>query len=407
MSAIPIAKYFYHPVQKINRPGCPCILTPYYEKVEILEDERRELKTQYTTMRLVHLSKNLFLKNHLNLDQIHYDLLAHSIELQDSGASNAALCKFSFNCLISEKEGGERTNIVFDFRIPGNNSIKEPVFHFDFVASLYEGKDLSYEVLKRLYLEGKRVANPQNHKHGHEPKYVVEGINHDQYIRHSEQHIVGYLAHPNGAEMLVTRLRTEIRSRYPNAVFAKVYNIGLHLHSTKTCCAPCEYNLIGLMNAEDLFLGNFKQIAQMTNDCLEFRFPVRNRFRLVCTVSGNHQNADHRSIPQFIKKNIQKQIPTFDISIKNDSSSRYIYTTFFPFSYDRRVVPVSRSLQDKTVCISGSNKSAGTQGTKNRVQKIRDEEMNEINEGMMVLTLEKASLISRRKIKLKPFSLPA
>ena len=342
------ASYFiYKPVQSLNRDRCPCMLVPSYEIAEEKEDNCRKLITQYTTMRIVHFSKNQLMKNCLDLAPIHYDLFFHSIQVEQTGSSHLDYCKFSFNCMVSEREGGERANIVFDLKIPKTDS--SDCFGTDSVLNKY--------------------GNCSGQ---------------DQFA----QHIIGYLVQLEASQVLVDRLRVGILNVYPNATIAKVYNIGLHLHTPKTFCTCCEYNVIGLMNLEEMFLEKFKKVARVAKDHLNFKFPVRSSFNLICTVSANYRNADHRSIPKFIKQRIDFQIPTFDISVKNNRNRKYIYTTFFPSALNKKIVSLKSSFEREPAYLT-------------RDQEIQEEEKTDVEK----LVLNITPLFLRRQLKLKSISL--
>jgi len=184
---------------------------------------------------------------------------------------------------------------VFDLRIPGANTTKESVFSYDRLIEGFYSREQLYSNLKRFYSLGKNTVNPTDNKHGHKPLYDPKSSKHDQYILHTEQLLVAYLSTLQSAYMLRNRLRTEIRAKHPDVRQVKVYNMGLHMHSTKTCCAPCEYSLIGLMNRRERgFLPNFQKVCLEQNDLIKFCFPQKSKFSLLVTVTASEHDADHQ-----------------------------------------------------------------------------------------------------------------
>jgi hypothetical protein len=249
---INIVKEHFKPTELVNRKGCPCQLTSCCQISHFSKSREKceNVMQEFATMRLVHRTKTThIIKNSLSLNRIHHELEVDSLHLSKSGSSNILLSKVSFDCLIITKsEKKYRDYLSFDLRIPGANTEEETVFSYDMIEKAYNGKVNLYETLKHFYTFGRSIANNEDHKHGHRPDYDSKSSKHDQYIRHTEQLLVAYLALPEAAKMLSNRLRLELRGKYADVNVVKVYNMGLHMHSTKTCCAPCEYSLIGLMN---------------------------------------------------------------------------------------------------------------------------------------------------------------
>ena len=167
------------------------------------------------------------------------------------------------------------------------------------------GNKQIYQTLRHFYYLGRNVANPEDDKHGHQPDYDHTTSRHDQYILHTEQMLVAYLALPEAATMLVNRLRIAIRGEYPDVVAVKTYNMGLHMHLTKTCCAPCEYSLIGLMNKNGAplvrnrmrlgFLHNFRAAATSPNQQMTINLPRNSLFRMVVTVTASNNDGHHQA----------------------------------------------------------------------------------------------------------------
>ncbi|OGN54688.1 MAG: hypothetical protein A2098_00730 [Chlamydiae bacterium GWF2_49_8] len=387
----------------ISRRGCPCALTPTYRISTTTEQKRTELVHQFTTMRLVHQAKDGEIKNSLDLDRIHHELEIDSLLLQGSGASNILLCKMSFDCLIRDSSGKEqRDYLTFDLRIPGTNA--EDVFSYDLIVNAYGTQAKLYEALKYFYSLGRSIDNLKEYKHGHSPEYDASTSKHDQYIRHTEQLLVAYLALPQAAKMLSNRLRIEIRGKYPYASAVKVYNVGLHMHSTKTCCAPCEYSLLGLMNKfkgslvpdlknfQDRILGlipNLMRSLSVPNDTLSFTSPKHSLFRMVVTVTASEQDAHHRKKPDLMIKALDPNgpLPFYAVEVKKPSASKRIFTSILAGKYDRRLLPSASTLNDKTVSISGSRATPGSQGTITKVSEVRKEEMREFERQMSCLKI--------------------
>lgn len=385
-------------IQQRSRPGCPCHLAPTYQVVNpVNAQQRRQLVHNFTTMQLCHMSRNDTLKNALNLDAIHHELECSSLVLRTSGSSNILVASVSFDCLItdaSEKE--HRQFITFDLKIPGMNTDEYSVFPYEAMQRAYGSKKNLYKVLQYFYDQGRAIVNPNDDKHGTHPDYNPSKAAYDQYIRHTEQLLVAYLALPEAATMLSNRLRAEIRGEYPNASSAKVYNMGLHMHSTKTCCAPCEYSLIGLMNVCNglrlgrkplSFLTNFQTACAIPNDCLTFTLPQRSSFRLLVTISASKHDKDHRKQPSYVRRILAPHdpLPRSVIHVKDPTNSQRIFTTMLGGNYDRRRVGQSTNIWDKTVVISGSLITKGSPLTIKKVRSVRTKEVEELAQRLSFL----------------------
>lgn len=385
MNAIELSPRIYYEIKTpIERKGCPSITVPPCQASiqPSLTGKRKELLYQLVTMRLIHATKTGKIKNSLSLRTIHLELETHSLMLQQSGSSNILLSKVSFDCLV---EGKIRDYLSFDLRIP--EATTESVFSYDLIESMYNSKKNLYETLKHFYELGRSCANPKNHKHGHTPSYNPSFPSHDQYIRHTEQLLTAYLHLPQGAKMLCNRLRTEIRAKYSNVSYAKIYNMTLHMHSTKTCCAPCEYSLIGMTNTREHqdkngmklgFIPNFTQACSIPNERLTFRFPKKSSFQVLVTVTASSADADHRKSPNYIKKTLgsQEKMPDYVISTKEQKKN--IFTSMLDTGYSRERFPDAPNLIDKTVGISGSNSSPGSAKTKDQVKNLKKSELDDL-----------------------------
>lgn len=371
----------------IQRAGCPRLLVPCYEE-ELVVPGDKGATVQYTTMRLLHSSKAGLAKNQLELAKIHDDLriAVGSITL-NGGASNLLVAKTSFDVLLTLTDGSqERAFISFDLKVPG---AADTGMSYDYLKTLYQGRDNLYPVLEYLYDQGRSIANPADAKHGVTPSYDADTTEHDQYILHTEQMLAAYLAHPKAATMLVNRLRAEIRAKYPNVQAAKVYNMSLHMHSTKTCCAPCEYALLGLMNTKGpvplteeeggvkktvmvfSFIHHFKQECLKGHEVMPFTVP-KTGVQLFVTVTADEHDANHKAdIP--VKSATVVPI-LFDIELKrNPAAYQRLYLSKFsaPF-YDATSTP--SNLSDKTVALSGSSKTKGSPITLEKVAATRKDE---------------------------------
>lgn len=372
--------------------GCPRQLTPIRKTSTLPAGSRIPVIQDFATMVLLHAPKSGPLKNTLDLSPIHHQLKMDALYLTNSGASNILLSKVSFDCLIRDSSGKEiRDYITFDLKIPGVNNDAESVFTLEHIRDKYGSKDSLYSSLKHFYQLGRSIVNPTDQQHGQKPAFDAQTSKHDQYIRHTEQWLVAYLALPEAATMLSNRLFAEIRGKYPEASSLKVYNMGLHMHSTKTCCAVCEYSLVGLMNErqgwlqngkERGFLSNFKQACSAPNDLMTITLPQHSPFRLLVTVSAINTDAHHGKSPQYLQQsfNQSQSIPPFPIAVKHPAASNRIFTAYFDAGYDRRAFPSQPSLSHVTVGISGSKETPGSPGTINRVRWVRQEEMNRLEE---------------------------
>jgi hypothetical protein len=384
-----VARSHHTPTKLISRDGCPCKMTPYYQTSEIPPGDRTALINHFTTMRLVHFAKDGTIKDVYPLKLVHEELETTSLKLRGSGASNILLYKVSFECLITLQPGKQiREFVRFNLKIRGTSTKADSVLSYDMLEKVYGNKENLYAVLKHLYDLGRKIANPDGDKHGHEPEYDPDSSKHDQYIRHTEQLLAAYLMLPEGAQMLIDQLRGVIRAKYAEASGVKVYNMGLHMHSTKTCCGPCENTLVGLMNKRMNFtqdgkqLGffyHFKKAAAAKNDTLTMSLPLASFFRLLVTVTATEHDADHRAQPQY--KNVilgNLDTPFYDISIKSQITSQSIFSTMISPGYDTRRIPDASNLSDMTVGISGSKQTPGSKKTMAKVRQVRlDEELKE------------------------------
>lgn len=396
--------------------GCPCQLTSIFRDSSIPVGDRTQVVNEYTSMVLRHLSKTNQIKNTLPLAPIHHQLEIESLSLYGSGASNILLSKVSFDCLIIDSSGEERRDyITFDLKIPGANNAQEPVFTLENIRKKYGSVANLYAALKHFFLLGRSCANPTNKKHGNEPAYDSRIATDDRFIRHTEQFLVAYLALPEAAQMLAKRLIAEIRAKYTEAAEIKVYNMGLHMHSTKTCCPVCEYCLIGLMNERQEvrrggkiigFIPNFTQACSERNELLSISLPKKSTFRLLVTVSADERGRGHKKLPEYVSQLHRVTIsvgegskeslmvgekdkdPYYDIPVKDDRSSCRIFTALFESKYDVRKLPANPSLSDMTVCISGSKETPGSPGTMKKVKKVKEEEMNQLEVRVSSLKIE-------------------
>lgn len=399
MSSVNNPSRVYCTPQGGARDGCPCKMTPYYQVLTEDPDPESRSKVihKYTTMQLSHQTAEGVVKNSLSLDGIHHQLEAHSLLLEKSGSSNILVSSVTFDCLITKADGEQvRDYIDFELRIPGANVQGEEVFSYDLIKKTYGNQTRLYEVLKHFYDLGRLKANPEDLKHGHEPEYDPTSSKHDQYIRHTEQLVVAYLALPEASEMLSNRLRITIRGKYPGASEVKVYNMGLHMHSTKTCCAPCEYSLVGLMNkrlpfaqnGQNLgFLRNFQRIASRPNEQLSFTFPENSYFRLLVTVSTSDTDAHHQKEPSYKTKKLstEDEVAPYVISVKDPSSSKYIFSTMLKIPFNRNRLPTTSDLRNYTVGISGSRATSGSPGTIEKVKKTKKEEIEALGKKLSFL----------------------
>ncbi len=404
---MPISRKYLYPID-LSRSCCPRLLPPLCEVTSQSEETRRDLTYKCATAILVHPTKeNQHLippyeerklvdpttlpkfKNSLCLESIHKELEQAALPLQvPGGASNILVSKLSFDCFITNLLGEEeRDYICFDLKIPGTGTEKNPVLSYEQVEGMYEGKENLYAALEYFYDLGRStITNGEDETHGHRPNYSGRDSSHDQFIRHTEQLLVAYLASEEASEMIKNRLRGEIRAKYSDAIAVKVYSIGLHMHSTKTCCAPCEYTLIGLMNAgcdcNYNFLRNFERSCLFEGaaetEILKLRFPKHSPFQLLVTVSATTQDPDHRKEITYDRRpaSLGVRKHCYLINIKDPMISKTIFTMALFNGYDREMLSKEAVLTDKTVGISGSKITTGTPKTKMCVNKEREKELD-------------------------------
>jgi hypothetical protein len=362
-------------------------MTPYSQTYETQPGDRKALINHFTTMRLVHLAKDGTEKDSFPLKLVHEELEKASLTIQGSGASNILVYKVSFGCKITLRSGKEvRKYYSFNLKIPGTNTGAEAVLSYEMLERAYGSKANLYEAIEHLYERGRKIANPDDDKHGNVPLYASADPSQGQYIRHTEQLLAAQLMLPEAAQILAEQLRGTIRANHADAIAVKVYNMGLHLHSTKTCCSPCEYTLLGLMydynwfvqNGKRLgFLPNFATAAVAPNETLTMKLPDYSLFRLLVTVTATQPHTDHQKQPRYTRVSLQKKgTPFYDISVKSQKSSETIFTTMVNPGYDLRRVPDISSLSEMTVGISGSKENRGSKKTIAKVRELREEDVS-------------------------------
>lgn len=289
---------------------------------------------------------------------------------------NVLAAKMSAVVKVTTAEGHDvRSLISFNIKIPQlrkklDKDKTAEVFCYDDITALYGNTENLCVVMKNLYNLGRATANPSNAKHGHKPDYnpLTPGI-HIQNERHTEQYLAAYLAHPDAAAMILARLRTEIRYQHPGSKAAKIYSMQLHMHSNKTCCACCEYSLVGLMNNTPYclfyeghpdaslsitFTHNIALACATPSEALPLTLPEHTPFNLQVMVTADERDAHHSGT----LKSTPTEPTLYAIQIKNPVPSTTIYQTLFNHSLDidkaRKIDLVPKTLLDNTVFISGS-----------------------------------------------------
>ena len=347
------------------RHGCPCAHSPFLEFTTPQEDGRHRLKQQQTTLQLEHRSKTGEIKNCLHLGKLHHELHISSLSIMASGSANIVLASLSFDTLIEQPDRTSRRFISFDLQIP-----QEEVFSYAWIERIYGSKQKLYKVIGSLHDLGRRLTNPEDVTHGQRPSYAATSHYQDQLIRHTEQLLIAYLQLPGAAEMVGKRLISKIRSLEPGSTSAKIYNMTLHMHSTKTCCAPCEYTLVGWMNYGS-FASHFSRFCRTKQDVLPLRLPQQSNFQLLVTVTASSCDKTHRAPPQL--KRHPSAIKTA-ISVKNPLSSQKVFLTLFTLPYEKARLPLYQTLSNRTVVISGSDTTPGSIKTRRKVTEEHQKE---------------------------------
>ena len=377
------ARSHHVPAAPVYRTGCPCVITPFSQTAVRPPGDMHPVLRQFTPMRLVHQAKDDSVKYSYSLKHIHDDLATTSLALRGSGSSNILNSFVSFECRITTPTGVVRDHFPLSLKIKGTNTAEEQVLSYEMVEKAYGSKAKLYAAMKYIYQQG--LANAQNLSHGHQPDYNPHTYTHDQYIRHTEQLLVAYLAEPEAAQALFDQLHGAIRAKYHEATSAKVYNMVLHIDSTKTCCAPCEYALLGFMNDRNGFrfptdpigmsrgfMRNFTQAAAKPSQTLPISLPANSPFRVLVTVTATEADADHKKQPRYNVTDLKKQsVPDYNILVKSADASSKIYTTMVNQKYDGRKIPQETNLSGKTIGISGSKSTKGSPGTIAKVKSIR------------------------------------
>jgi hypothetical protein len=379
LAAAPVHRYGI-PVP-IARPGCPCVHTPS----EDITTPRGTVR-KITTMALQHYgAPGGQPLNSLDLSGIHKKLEVASLQLQQTGSSNVLLTDVSFNCEIETPSGSYRDFITFDLKIPESGA-NEGVFSSDMMRQAYGSKRDFFTNIEYFFLLGKQTANLGNNGHGVTPDYRKADATHDQYILHTEQSLVAYLATDKAALMLRNYLRAAIRGKYPDAISTKIHNLGLHMHSTKTCCAPCEYTLIGLMNSQAVgLIPNFRRFCAEPNEVL--RLQVDPDFQMVTTVTANEADQTHKTKPSmqpFATPINDKRL--YSINVKDPNTSKKIFTTILN-TYNGANLPIDESKFEGTVGISGSLKTPGSPATAQRHRERTNEDLDNLTAGVKELLI--------------------
>lgn len=372
-------------------------MTPVYRMDT--STKREKSVHEFTTMQLVHYS-NQELVNALSLAPVHQRLEYNASKLANSGSSNILVCSVSFDCLVTDvdEETTYRIYPSFHLKIPSVNTDKESVFVSDLLVKMYGSKAKLYQAMKHLYELGRSVANDEGYKHGHEPEYDSTTSKHDQYILHTEQLLCAYFALPQAAYMLCNRLVTEIRARHVNAAAVTVFNMGVHFQSTKTCCAPCEYCLIGLMNDDKGvkqrgvkvgFIPNFKKACKEATVPLKLKVSKKPAFVVLTTATVSEADAHHRKQPTYKIKELKEgtEASPHKIRVKKAEATTKIHTALVESVFNKTSDKVLSCLSDITVCISGSKSTPGSSATATKVKAVREEEMKELEELMAHLRL--------------------
>ena len=87
--------------------------------------------------------------------------------------------------------------VTFNIKVPRIRVGELGVLTFETVSALYGGDERVYEALKYFYIKGRGIVNPRGIKHGEEPDFDGRaGAFDEMLIRHSEQYLIAYLAHP-------------------------------------------------------------------------------------------------------------------------------------------------------------------------------------------------------------------
>lgn len=399
---VPLKAKLFIPVDDVqHRHGCPARMTPVFRVDTFHNKERTSRTDDFSAMSLIHRSKTGIIKNRLDLAPVHRHLELASLKLYNAGASNIVLASLSFDCCITNSSDKRIYKyITFDLKIPGTGINGSKVLYYDFMEEAYGSKENLYATLNYYYNKGRQLANPTNHTHGMEPSYDPDEPSHDRFIRHTEQMLVAYLAHSKAAVMIHNRLHMELRSHFTDIKAVKIYHMGIHLHSTKTCCAPCEYTLIGLANHKTSakisgitlgFISSFQKVRQ-ARDFIDFRFPKDNGFKIITTVSASTNDSVHKKEALYWTQEVEltkvfklykkirsttlndEMLAQFksraNIEIKTRESSQIVHTAMLNPGYDHRKIDESETLSDYSVFISGSLLTKGTLPTIAKINKI-------------------------------------
>ncbi len=324
---------------------------------------------QTASMVVQHLGLDKKVLSKLDLGPIHRELEADCLGItRQEGASNVLLARVSFNCEITEAAQKIRDYLSFNLKIPGD---EDGVLTSDKMQEVWKGREAFFKSIGHFYALGRTIANPKGATHGPQPNYSRKDPTHDQFILHSEQIVVSYLASPESALMIKNYLKALIRGKYPGSTSAKVYNMGLHLHSKKTCCSACEYVLVGLMNSWDPVLGflpKFVQACEQEGDTLSLRVPqipeLPGSFSILTTVTANEPDQTHRLAQERVyrRKDVAlDSVPIDVIEVAAPLTARTIFTCVVNPHVPRS--PLLHREIEGTVVISGSKKTKGSAST--------------------------------------------
>lgn len=218
-----------------------------------------------------------------------------------------------------------RDFITFPLRIPGKQFYTVSDAFVDQENDLVQRRETgvnptnhTYRLMRERYTKGHNITG---HNYcGYAPKFVDVQTD-KQYTHHSEQALYTYLATQDGVKMLTNRLTTEIRGRgiaSPGDTI-KIYAVGLHIHSTKTPCGPCERSTVGVQNSQwhvpgekaqflELFMGELENrssapLPNQQHSILNFTYPGQYKGRaphergprMFTTYTANTHDKDHKA----------------------------------------------------------------------------------------------------------------
>ena len=342
--------------------SCPSKMTHAYQTQEEEGDE--DVIHRYTSMCFGNKILGVY-----PLDYLHYDLqeTVHLIGTEKEGP-NILAAKVSFVCKIFFEKKPPILEL-FSFGLKCRNGKGAPLmlFSFDQMEKIYGNSEDMFACIRHFYKQGQE-SESQTVNHGHTPNYDVGkdgklGRGQAQYVKHTEQLLVASLARPEVVKGLAEQLKQKIRKKYPEGKYVKVYSMGVHFHSIRICCAPCEYALKGIANDKmgkkinDVWLGLYPNFVKQLSETGFLRRSTIHEFRIIIAGTASIKNHGHKE-PVYLKEKVdaEEDLSAYKINCIGKEVSQNIYQTLLKNPIEASPHALERR-KSKTFFTSGSKSS--------------------------------------------------